>query len=182
MAWFKKNDTEIEDIPEEIQGYYDSERKQRASVAWALAFFSLILTLAVATGVYYGGRAVYRRVKDKDNTSVATTSPTAPSAPNETAEPTPKIEDIASPTDTGEEQTPTQSSTPPSTTPQPSAQNSQPAPSTSQPAPQPSTPQVAGSSTQALPNTGPANVIAIFAITSLVSGISYHFVATKKEN
>lgn len=64
------------DVPEEIQEeYYQAPRKERAGVAWLLAFGTLIVTVIIAAGVFFAGRWAYRQVvgdPEPDTTSVGT--------------------------------------------------------------------------------------------------------------
>lgn len=53
-------------VPEEIQDYYQTERRERAGVAWLLAFGTLIITVVVATGIFFAGRWAYRQVAGTD--------------------------------------------------------------------------------------------------------------------
>lgn len=177
MAWpFKKKDVDIEEVPEEVQDYYEAERKQRASVAWMLAFFSLILTLAVATGAFYGGRAVYRRVKKNNQPEVAVQTPatsdqaeTQPEVPAESEEPAPSSASFEPIT--------------PETQPQPSpTPTPEPQPTTPTTPAQPTPPQTpaTGEATTNLPSTGPTNIVSIFAATSLISGLGYHVITKRR--
>lgn len=57
----RKKDTST---PNEIQNYYTEERRDRTGVAWLLAAGTLIVTLLLALGLFYGGRWAYRTVFD----------------------------------------------------------------------------------------------------------------------
>lgn len=64
MALFNRQDQSA--VPEEIREYYQSERRERAGVAWLLAFGTLVVTVVLAAGIFFAGRWGYRAVFDKD--------------------------------------------------------------------------------------------------------------------
>lgn len=51
----KKNQQSVDDLPQEVKDYYKSERRQKTGVAWLLAIGTLLLTLAVAAALFFGG-------------------------------------------------------------------------------------------------------------------------------
>lgn len=55
------------DVPEEIQEYYQTERRERAGIAWLLAFGTLIVTILLAAGIFFAGRWVYRQIAGNDD-------------------------------------------------------------------------------------------------------------------
>jgi uncharacterized protein HemX len=59
----KKTDQEV---PQEIQEYYQAERRVRAGMAWLLAGVTLVVTLLLATGLFFGGRWAYRAIFNND--------------------------------------------------------------------------------------------------------------------
>lgn len=61
------------EVPEEIQDYYQTERRERTGVAWLLAFGTLIVTILVAGGIFFAGRWAYREIAgtDDDSTEIA---------------------------------------------------------------------------------------------------------------
>lgn len=61
---FKRKDESV--LPEEVKQYYQSENRQRAGVAVLLGIAALIITVLVATGLFYGGRYVYRQITGDD--------------------------------------------------------------------------------------------------------------------
>ena len=63
-------------VPSEVQNYYQSERRDRAGIAWVLALGTLMLTLILAFGLFFGGRWAYRKVANKDNKPTQTASQT----------------------------------------------------------------------------------------------------------
>jgi len=125
MAWpFNRNKTtDTTDVPKEVRDYYQSERREHMGVAWLLALGTLLLTMALAVGLFFGGRWVYRTLFDnsKDQPAVIQNESgneqergqTPTSEPNGTAG-----DNQGTPTPTGGPSTPsTQGSTTPSTTP-----------------------------------------------------------------
>lgn len=132
---------DIEAVPAEIQQYYNNERRERNGAAWMLGLGTLLVTIALTAGLFFGGRWVYRQFvddkKDAGQTTQVTQSPTA----------TP-----AQPAAPADEQT---SST-----------------STSTPNVNTNT-GVAAASTN-LPNTGPADVLAIFVAVVMLSTIAHY--------
>lgn len=135
MAWrIGKSKTTVE-LPQEVQEYYQGERRERTGVAWLLALGTLIVTLAVAFGLFWTGRWVYRTVAGDDNKKTPTIAqPASPASP-------------ASPTGTSSTKTTTPSSSQPAT----GTNSSNPAVSTATPTAMPNTGQ---SSPTVLPNTG----------------------------
>lgn len=66
VKWpFRRNRTE-DSVPQEIQEYYQSEKRERVGVAWMLALATLVVTVLLALGIFYGGRWAYRAVFDDD--------------------------------------------------------------------------------------------------------------------
>ncbi len=53
-------------VPEEVQQYYDAERRQHMGIAWLIAFLSLVVTVLVASGLFFGGRWAYRKLANKN--------------------------------------------------------------------------------------------------------------------
>lgn len=70
VKWpFRRKQTE-DDVPQEIQEYYQSEKRERVGVAWMLALGTLVVTVLLALGIFYGGRWAYRALFD-DNGETA---------------------------------------------------------------------------------------------------------------
>jgi len=55
-----------ENIPEEVKGYYQAERRERLWLAWLLAFTTLVVTVLIVIGLSFGGRWAYRKITHKD--------------------------------------------------------------------------------------------------------------------
>lgn len=89
-------------LPTEVDEYYKSEMRTRRSTSVLFALFALIVTLVVAAGLFFGGRAIYRALtddnqnqtqvdenKDKSSDNNAQSSPTTESGnSSQTSEPT----------------------------------------------------------------------------------------------
>ncbi len=52
---------------EELENYY-SNRQQRAGMAWFMAFLSLVVTVVVLGGLFFGGRFLYKTFVNDDVT------------------------------------------------------------------------------------------------------------------
>lgn len=63
MALF--NRSEKTTIPE-LQEYYDNQRKNRTGTAWLMALASLLVTVAVLSGLFFGGRWLYRTIANRN--------------------------------------------------------------------------------------------------------------------
>jgi len=55
-----------ENVPEEVKGYYQAERRERLWLAWLLAFATLVVTVFIVIGLSFGGRWAYRKIAHKD--------------------------------------------------------------------------------------------------------------------
>ena len=140
----KENQDSDTNLPPELRKYYENGRRERTSVAWLLAFASLLVTVLVVLGVFFGGRWIYRKIANHGKSGQVSTTQTShnssPSKPNIPAQP----------------------AKPPS-----NSQGSQESPSTSQPAPTTSTQQ------KNLVNTGPQGTVAAFVISATLGFGAY---------
>ncbi len=155
-------------VPEEIQEYYQDERRERTGVAWVLAAGTLVMTILLAAGIFFGGRWAYRKIQGNDKPD--TTQVAQESTENEQApapDPTPSSDGAVPPNPT-----PT-----PSITPTPVPPNAPPTPSP-RPNAQPNTGDVAGTTTP-LPSTGPAEVLGVFVSVTL-AGYLMHRVSLRR--
>lgn len=123
------------DLPAEVQEYYQSERRERVGIAWLLAGGTLILTLLLAFGLFFGGRWAYNKIAGNDSGSETTAQQ------EDTDDKDEKNDDSATNGDTNTNDTTGTSS---ATTTTPSA-----------PAPQPSVAPATTTGPNNLPNTGP---------------------------
>ncbi len=55
-------------LPEEVNAYYQAEKRERIGVAIVLAIIALISTVLVIGGLFFGGRYVYRQFFDDKQT------------------------------------------------------------------------------------------------------------------
>lgn len=166
MALFNRRQNDPTNVPEEIREYYQTERRERAGIAWLLALGTLLITVLLATGLFFAGRWAYRKIAKPEQPKPAQV--TQNQAPQQSPQPS---------------TTPNRPATPaPAANPQPTPQPT-PAPAANpNPAPNPSAatpPRPAGGSgagapaaaSTPLPSTGPAHVIAIFGIVSAMGYI-----------
>lgn len=51
-------------VPTEVQEYYNEQSRSNQGKAWLLAIGTLLITLAVALGLFFAGRFVYRAITD----------------------------------------------------------------------------------------------------------------------
>lgn len=156
---------ELNELPAEVQEYYQSEQQQRSGMAWLLGLATLGVTLLLTLGLFFGGRWVYRKVAN----------PAANNPTNQQAAKDHEKQKSGASTDTSKQNQGTSSTntTTPNTTP-PAPTGSTPSRSTpSSPAPQRTT----GGKT---PDTGPGDVVAIFVVTSIAGAVLYQAVARKQ--
>ena len=53
-------------LPDEVKQYYQSETRQRRGVAIGLAIVALLVTIAVAAALFFGGRFAYNKITGDD--------------------------------------------------------------------------------------------------------------------
>ena len=154
MRWPFRRDKDTATVPQEIQEYYQSERRERTGIAWLLALGTLLVTIALAILLFFAGRWLYRTVANRDDNK-----------PGQTTEQAAQDQPAQTSPDTNE-----------TTTPAPSPDNgaaNAPAPG-SQPAPaQTPATGTSNSDTSGLPNTGPGDVIGIFAVTTIAGAVAH---------
>lgn len=161
MALFRKNKTDQAGMPAEVTDYYKAEGRERAWVAWLLAIATLLVTVIVVLGLFYGGRWAYRELKGSN-----------------------KPANVAIETDESKDETPEEpASNPPATnTPAESGSSSNSGPqtsstSTSQPSSTGTTSTSSSTGTQTnaddLPATGPTDTLAIFTAVSVLAYVAH---------
>jgi cytoskeletal protein RodZ len=192
MALFKRKQQNQEEVPAEIQEYYQAERRERVGVAWLLAFATLVVTVLLAVGLFFGGRWVYRQIFNNNGESGTTQTEqtreneeeseqasnsseqseseqsapeTSPSAENETSTP-----ENSSQTQNNETAQRPTSEQPRSST--PSTPSNQPTTSTPTAT---NTPR-----TGPLPSTGPGDVVAVFVLTTMAASALHYAISTAK--
>jgi cytoskeletal protein RodZ len=72
--WNRKNDTT--GVPQEVQEYYQTAKRERAGVAWLLAIATLIVTVLLALAIFFAGRWLWRTVTNNDDKSATQTTQT----------------------------------------------------------------------------------------------------------
>ena len=63
---FRRNRPSVGSMPAEIQNYYQTEQRERVGVAWFLAAGVFVVTLLLASGIFFGGKWAYRKISHKD--------------------------------------------------------------------------------------------------------------------
>jgi cytoskeletal protein RodZ len=73
LPWNRRKTTSTSaQVPEEVEQYYESTRKERVGIAWLLALVTLLLTILIAAGLFFAGRWAYRKIANNDNSSETT--------------------------------------------------------------------------------------------------------------
>ncbi len=159
-------------VPEEVEQYYQSERRDRVGVAWLLAGATLIITVLIVLGLFFGGRWAYRKIANKDNKSGTQTAQT-----NQPTEQSPASQAPSS--NNSSSGSPSSGSTSGNTNSQSStSQGNVAAPTqTNNPSSVP-----AGPTQTSVPNTGPGETIAVFALVSLAGYLGYASYLRRKLN
>lgn len=167
MALFnRKPKSDSVGMPPELQDYYQAENREKSWMAWLLGFVTLVVTILLALALFFGGRWVYRQIRGNDSPTLETTqTQEEASQANEDTDNTAEDEedteqqgstDSTATQDSGS--TPTSSETGTSSTSTPSS-------------------SVASSATNDLPNTGPADTLAIFVAVSALAYIGHRHLA-----
>lgn len=168
----RKNDASEEQpeyqVPSEIQDYYQAERRERAGIAWLMATGTLVVTIILAVGLFFGGRWAYRKVKGNDSQQAATNS----NVEQATGDNQPQTPQASSANTSQPSPTPPAAPTPPP----PAAPTPSTAPAASTP---PATSSASTSAQSNLPNTGPGNVVAGFIVATIL-GTSAHYLMTNR--
>ncbi|HSX45247.1 MAG TPA: hypothetical protein VLF39_04050 [Candidatus Saccharimonadales bacterium] len=77
MSPLQNNEVDETGMPPEVHQYYQAEHRERVGIAWLLAFATLVITVGVALGAFFGGRGIYRSHHKKNQTpQVATKNQT----------------------------------------------------------------------------------------------------------
>ncbi len=175
MALFRRNKTEAGTIPE-LQEYYNAERRERASLAWLLALVSVACVALVLIGLFFGGRWLYNRLADNMGTETVSVETTEQNdtEPAEEA-PVAETEDSAPQGEANTDATPPAQTTPTPQTPTPTPAPT-PAPAQNNPAPV----AVAPRANSNLPRSGPASMLAIFAVTAGIATLIYQATVRRK--
>lgn len=71
---FRRKNQDSSVLPAEVNEYYQSEQRERRGVALLLGTITLVVTLLVATGLFFGGRYAFRKITDNDKSASQTTT------------------------------------------------------------------------------------------------------------
>lgn len=177
-------------VPEEVNEYYQAEKRDRTWMAWLLALLSLAVTTLIIMGLFFGGRWVYRKIRPSSQ-------PAAPIAGNQTSDsPAPATDGDANnqggntepsqqekekeeqrkkeEEEKRKEQERARVNAPTNPAPAPTAQN----PGTGTGPATTATPNADSS----LPETGPGDVIAVFMIVTAAGTLAHRYVLRQTNN
>lgn len=147
-------------VPEEVQEYYQSEKREKVGVAWLLALGTLIATLVIALGLFYGGRWVWRELFGSKAARPTTTQQTQ----KQGSTTTPSNNSSETPSSNTGQTAPSSASAPtPTTTPTTTSATTQ------QPA-----------ASGKLTNTGPGDTLAIFLGVTVVGTLAHQAYTRRK--
>ncbi len=172
-------DDQHSEVPEEIQDYYKTERRERAGVAWLLAFGTLIVTVLLAGGIFFGGRWAYRKIAG-DDTKTETPSEIAQKDQEQKAA-TPAEQSQPASADKSQASDQNKDTAPAATPGTQQESNSAASEGSQAPATGSSSQSSSASSSQGtvngatsdLPNTGPGNYLYIFFAVSVLGYLSH---------
>lgn len=68
MRSFRRKSTDS-NLPPEIQAYAQGAHRERMGMAWLVGIVSLVVTLLVVSGLFFGGRWAYHKLAHKDTKS-----------------------------------------------------------------------------------------------------------------
>lgn len=71
MALFRRKQ-QSSVLPDEVNQYYQSQRRERTGVAFMLGLLALVATFLVGLGVFFGGRYIYQKIQGDDKKTPAT--------------------------------------------------------------------------------------------------------------
>lgn len=182
MAIFRRNKSANSPaVPEEVNEYYQAEKRDRTWMAWLLALLSLAVTTLLIMGLFFGGRWVYRKIRpvtpsgtiadnQTNETQNTENNNSGKAAENEqkALEEQKKAEEAAKRAE--EEKRKAQERARVNAPVNPAPQT--PAPSASGPA----TTTTPNSANNNLPGTGPGDVIAVFVLTSVAGALVHRYV------
>lgn len=150
----QKNNSKSKSVPPEVKQYYASEHRERVGLAWLIAFLSLIVTVAVVAGLFFGGRWAYRKIVKND------TPPSQGQGVSNLPDSAPDSDSKSRPNDL-------QPSTPPPSgdaeinTSEPSENNSQ------------SNRKQSDSQPESITNTGPGSTLTVFVAVSILAAAGH---------
>lgn len=165
MKWPFSRNKDTSNVPQEIQEYYQSERRERTGVAWLLALGTLLTTIALAAVLFFAGRWVYRAVVDRGDNGRNGASTQVQQNPTEN-------EAVNSSNDGAEDRSGQETA--------PADQNGGQSEGTvSDSAATDSREPTVASAGNSLPNTGPGDVLAVFLIVT-AAGTLAHYALTPR--
>lgn len=177
MALFRRKRAAEGAVPEEVSQYYQAENRDRTWMAWLLALVSLAVSAIVVMALFFGGRWMYRKVRNQPtgSTTATTQKVSQPSnkntsSPQTSTTPATSSSSTTTSSSNGSVNAPANPATTPGSS---SAASTSSATSTATPA----TPTTPNSSS--LPNTGPGDTIAIFFAVSILAYVVHRKVSTK---
>lgn len=189
MSLLNRNKTNIETVPQEVREYYQTERRERAGVAWLLALGTLVVTLILASGIYFGGRWAYSALTNKktggssvatktndtktssnsgNNTSNTKSGSSTGTSSTSTSTPSKSTPTTTTPSTPATTTTPTTTTTPKTTTTTPADTSSDEDTSSDQTA------------ATSLANTGPGDTIAIFFAVTIFATLAHRLVLARR--
>lgn len=161
---FKRKQSDQSTVPAEVEEYYQAERRERVGVAWLLAFATLVTTLLLAVGLFFGGRALYRQFTKDDKPKPVAVTPA-----------TPKPSAV-----TGPDLQPAQPSSPQQST-NPQTGNSQAqTPAVGTPDTETPASKAPATSSTPLPKTGPTETLSVFVSVSVVATLGHYGYSRRK--
>ena len=164
-----------QEVPEEIQDYYQTERRERAGVAWLLAFGTLVVTILLAGGIFFGGRWAYRKFDGNDDKTPQVAQNDQEEKERATESANDKKETEQSPSNSGG-----QGGQGNAVQGDESNNNTNPTPS---PTPTPPTPTPAtGDASGDLPGTGPSSTLTVFFAVSVLGYLIHRFYTKNQLN
>ena len=147
----KQNTTgEAPAMPPELNDYYQAEKRQQTVVTWLLGFATLAVTVAIAFGLFLSARWIVQKVRNTPAKTPVTS------------------QEVGVNKDKGQTTTPT-----PSTNPTTPTESSTGASNTAGQSTQTSTGPKTSSAVTSLPNTGPAETLAVFFVATAVGTFAY---------
>lgn len=158
MALFRRNKVDQAGMPTDVQNYYQTENRERTGMAWLLALGTLLVTVIVVLGLFFGGRWTFRKLKNTDKPAPVAVQTDKSKEDDHAEEPatTPPANETPS---TQGSSTPQSSST--TATPNSSVASNTPSAAT----------RSAGQA--GMPATGPADTLAIFIVASVIGTLFY---------
>jgi hypothetical protein len=153
---FNRRNNKIDQVPAEVREYYQAEQRERVGVAWLLALGTLVVTILLALGLFFGGRWIWRSAfeNDKQPTNVATqTSKDKKTDTDQAPAGTPAPSTAPSRNTTPSSRQPNSGSRTPTSTPRTGDNN--------------------------LPNTGPGDTLAVFVGATLIGYLLHRLYVRK---